>query len=318
MKRGAGFFASGFIVCVFMWITFLPVATLQYFRFMMHPVKMNSIIGLIVMLSLLAIAPQPTFAACKNPGGSSGSNKVGSQVNGSSVTICASAEIISPARSVTVKSVVTATKPIAKPAPKQAAKVIPKLIPAFHKPASAAKPPKPKVIVSKKTKVVSKPSSKNATAAAADFTPADVSANVYPSNQLSVGQPASFESTAVQHYRTGTLLNLPTEVRFTPISVIWNFGSGHYLTGAFVGHAFNSAGTHAVEVRVVYAVSYRIRGSSSWISEPDTITLSEALKVEVSASAMTKNQPIEKPSVGSKVLLVGQDCLENPGTFGCN
>jgi hypothetical protein len=207
---------------------------------------------------------------------------------------------------------------VAKPAPKQAPKVIPKLISALPKPAVPAKSSKPKVIVSKKTKVVSKPSTKNATNAAAEFTPAALFANVYPSNQLSVGQQASFESIAVQHFRTGTLLNLPTEVRFTPFSVAWNFGAGQYKTGAHVGHAFDSAGTHPVQVRVVYSVSYRVKGSSTWISEPDTITLADDLSIEVSAGSISENRPIEKPPASRKVLLVGQDCLENPGTFGCN
>lgn len=283
---------------------------------MMHPVKMNSILGLAVMLSLLSFAPQPSYAACKNSGGSSGSNKVGSQVHGSSVTICASAVMISPARSVTIKAVVKT----AKPAPTQAVKPVPRLIPAFHKPPVRAQAPKPKVIVTKKTttKVVSKPSTKNATAAAAQFSPAALAANVYPSNQLAVGQQASFEAGAVQHYRTGTLLNLPTEVRFTPLSVAWNFGAGQYLTGAHVGHVFYSAGTHPVQVRVVYAVSYRIKGSPTWISEPDTITLADDMSVDVSASSITEIWPNEMPSAPRKVLLVGQDCIENPGTFGCN
>jgi hypothetical protein len=282
---------------------------------MMHPVKMNSIIGFAVMLGLLAFAPQPTYAACKNSGGSSGANKVGSQVNGSSVTICASAVTISPARSVKVNAVVTSSKP----APKPAVKTPSKSLPAFHKIAVPAIAAKPKATVSKKTvaKVVSKPSTKNATTAAADFTPAAIFARVHPSDQLAVGQRASFDSTAVQHFRTGTLLKLPTEVRFTLLSVTWNFGSGQSLTGAYVGHAFNSAGSHTVQVQVVYAVSYRIRGGSTWIAEPDTITLAEELSVEVSANPMVENQPIAKPPSARRVLLVGQDCLVNPGTFGC-
>jgi len=290
--------------------------TLRYFRSMMHPVKMNSILGLAVMLSLLAFAPQPSYAACKNSGGSSGSNKVSSQVNGGSVTICASAVTISPARSVTVNAVLTSSKP----APKSAVKTPSKSLPAFHKIAVPAIAAKPKATVSKKTvaKVVSKPSTKNATAAAAEFTPAAVSASVYPSNHLSLGQWASFESTAVQHFRTGSLLNLPTEVRFTPLSVAWNFGTGQYLAGANVGHAFDSAGSHAVQVRVVYAVSYRLRGSSTWIAEPDTIALGDEINIEVAANSFSENRPIEKPSAARTVLLVGQDCLEKPGTFGCN
>ena len=274
------------------------------------------------MLSLLAVAPAPSFAGCKNSGGSWGSSKFGSQVSGGSVTICASAVAVTPARSAVVK---TPVKSIAKT--KTVYKVSPaiKNVPAFHKistPISAPKTvtkPAAKLAVKKKaaTKIISKPSTANKTSAAASFTPSGVSGNVYPSNELSIGQQASFTSSAVQHYRSGTLLGTPTEVRFTPVSVIWDFGDGSSGTGSYAPHTFTTAGAHQVQVRVVYAVSYRVRGSVTWIAEPDAITVADDLMVAVSAGA---NYPIDSSSnsaSNSKVLLVGQDCLVNPGSFGC-
>lgn len=274
------------------------------------------------MLSLLAVTPAPSFAGCKNSGGSQGSSKFGSQVNGGSVTICASAVAVTPARKTVVK---TPAKVVAKPAPKSAAKPVAKTaarpatqaVPAFRK---LAKPiAQPKAVVKKKftTKVVSKPGSANKTSAAADFTPAGVNGNVYPSNELTVGQQASFTSTAVQHYRSGKLLDLPTDVRFTPISVSWNFGDGTAATGAYTPHTFSVAGVHQVQVLVVYSVSYRVKGSLAWIAEPDTITVADDLLVEVAAVDFDYQSEVEAAD-NQRVLLVGQDCPANPGSFGCN
>ena len=288
---------------------------------MTNRVRLNSIIGLALMLSLLAVTPAPTFASCRNSGGSSGSSKFGSQVNGGSVTICASAVAVTPARSATVKTPVkvatrVAAKVIAKVVSKPVAKTITKPKTAFHKistPKVVAKP-----VIKKKvaTKVISKPSTSNKTAAAADFTPAAVNGNVYPSNELSLGQQASFVSSAVQHYRSGTLLGLPTEVRFTPISVSWNFGDGNSGTGGYAPHSFGSAGVHQVQMRVIYAISYRVKGSVAWISEPDSITVADDLLVNVAAGG---GQAVAiEAEADSRVLLVGQGCLQNPGSFGCN
>lgn len=296
---------------------------------MLHPVKINSILGLAVMLSLLVFAPQPSLANCKNSGGSSGSNKFGSQVNGGSVTICASAVSVTPARSTTVKAPVrspvkaptkTVDKPVTKPVAKPIARPVVRV--GFHKlpvPPVIKKPqPKPAAKPKQPAKVVSKPSTLNKTSAAADFTPAAADGNVYPSNQLAVGQQASFVSSAVQHYRTGTLLNMPTEVRFTPVSVAWDFGVGNVVSGAYVGHSFDSAGTHPVSVRVVYAVSYRLKGSATWIAEPDTITLLDELEVNVSVNSGSGSNGNQDQPSGNRVLLVGGDCLTRPTSFGCN
>lgn len=303
-------------------ITFIAADWFRYFRVMTNRVTFNSLIGLAIIFSLLAVAPSPSFAGCRNSGGSSGSSKFGSQVNGGSVTICASAVAVTPARKTVVKSPVkvvakSPSKPVSKPVVKSAAKPISKSTAQFRKTAKAIALPKPVIKKKVTTRVVSKPATANKTSAAADFTPSGVNGNVYPSNELTVGQQGSFTSTAVQHYRTGNLLNLPTDVRFTPISVSWNFGDGASAIGSYVPHAFSEAGVHQVQVLVVYAVSYRVKGSALWIAEPESITVADDLVVEVSAGETT-SQPAVEPTAGNRVLLVGQNCLRNPGSFGCN
>jgi len=290
---------------------------------MTNQVRLYSIVGLAIMLSLLAVAPAPSFAGCKNSGGSAGHSKFGSQVDGGSVTICASAVAVTPARSALVKTPVRSiakTKTVAKPTP------VVKTVPAFHRistpisPAKKVAKPAVKITLKKKTdtKVISKPSTANKTSAVASFTPAGVTGNVYPSSELSVGQQASFTSSAVQHYRAGKLLGVSTEVRFTPTSVFWDFGDGNSGSGSYLPHTFSSTGTHQVQVRVVYAVSYRVRGSLTWIAEPDSITVADDLLVDVSAGASHPSNSAVNSGANTKVLLVGQDCLANPGSFGCN
>jgi hypothetical protein len=285
--------------------------------------RLHSIIGLTVMLSLLAVTPAPSFASCRNSGGSQGSSKYGSQVNGGSVTICASAVAVTPARKTVVKAPVkvvakTAPKSGAKPAAKAVAKPVLKSVPAFHKIVKPTTSPKPVIKKKVTAKVIAKPGSTNTTSATADFTPAGVNGNVYPSNELAVGQQASFTSTAVKHYRTGKLLDLPTEVQFTPISVTWNFGDGSAAIGAYTPHVFSEAGVHQVQVLVVYSVNYRVKGSLAWVAEPDTITVADEILVDVSADAELGAQPEFEETDDPRVLLVGQDCLSNPGSFGCN
>jgi hypothetical protein len=291
--------------------------------------RLNSFLGFSLMLSLLVFAPDPSFAACKNSGGSSGGNSVGSQVNGSSVTICASAVAVVPARSTVVTSKVVA-KP--KTAPAVFRRTQNPIQPRVPAPVVKAKPPvpkapapKPKVPVQTKAvnSLVSTPGSSSTAAAAADFSPIAASANVYPSDQLTIGQTATFSSSALQHFKSGTLLNLPTEVRFTPIAVNWNFpeedgpdsagGSGSY-----VNHVFSSAGLFQVQVRATYAVSYRLKGSLNWIAEPETISMLDELQIYVSGDGVEQTDVPAITSPERRVRLVGSDCLKRPGTFGCN
>lgn len=286
---------------------------------MTYPNRALSSLGLALMFSLLTFTPESSFAACKNSGGMTGNHKLGSQVNGSSVTICASAITVTPARkAVVVKPVKAAPKPIAKPVVVKKAVFRRQPIMAQRQPAIKAvskfvAKPKPVNKIKSKTKTAS--GSKNVTSASAKFTPSGVTGMVYPSNQLGVGQVASFVSSAVVHYRSGTLLAQPTEVRFTPVAIDWDFGAGVLGTGHSLNFAYDRQGTFAVQVKVKYAVSYRFKGSSQWIAEPDQIEVSDDLFVEVSALAV-EQEPA--PEAQRRVLLVGESCLERPGTFGCN
>ena len=289
------------------------------------------------MISLLIFAPEPSFAACRNSGGTSGSNSVSSQVNGSSVTICASALAVVPARTSVVKSkVVVKVKPAPASAPAKTPAVFrrtqaplkPKAVSIVSKQSSTverAPVVKPKVPTTTKilNRVFASPGSTSKSSATADFSPAAVSANVYPSDQLAVGQTASFSSSALQHFKSGTLLNLPTEVRFTPISVDWDFqGEGEIQAGAgrgsYVNHAFSSAGLFQVQVMATYAVSYRLRGSLDWIAEPETISMVDELLIYVSGDGAEQTDAPAITAPERKVRLVSGDCLKRPGSFGCN
>lgn len=297
--------------------------------------RINSFVGFGLMISLLVFAPEPSFAACRNSGGSSGINSFGSQVNGSSVTICASALAVVPARTSVVKSkVVVKSKPAPAPAPAKSPAVFrrtqaplkPKVVSIVSKPkptvfqAPVVKPKVPTTTNIDKS-VITAPGSTSKSSGTVDFSPAAVSATVYPSDQLAVGQTASFSSSALQHFKSGTLLNLPTEVRFTPISVDWDFNDQDTSTagnGAYVNHVFSSAGLFQVQVVATYAVSYRLRGNLAWIAEPETISMLDELLIYVSGDGAEQADAPTDTAPERRVRLVSGDCLKRPGSFGCN
>ena len=286
--------------------------------------RIHSLLAMALMLCLVAAVPQPSWASCKNSGGSAGSHKVGSQVSSGSVTICASAVSVTPARTATVPA---KSKVISKP--KITTPIVSKLIPPVHrkpviqqtKPVAkpAAKPAKKitsKPIVKATPKPVIKtiPGSTSASASSAMFTPAGVTASVFPSSELSIGQAASFSSNPFIHFRAGAVLNLPTEVRFTPVSTTWILDGEVIGVGNSADYAFAEIGAHQVRVEVVYAVAYRVRGSALWISEPDSITVLDDLALNVSTESDSWDSPEPIPG---RALLVGTDCFAKPGSFGC-
>jgi len=243
---------------------------------------------------------------------------VGSQVVAGSVTICASAVSVTPAR--------TATVPIkAKVIPKKITPIVSKLIPPIHrKPATAptktpAKPAK-KIIAKQPAKTVLKPvvktvpGSSSTAASSAMFTPAGVSASVFPSSELGLGQPANFLSNSNVHYRAGSVLNLPTEVRFTPVSITWILEGDVIGSGSTANYSFAEIGSHQVRVEVVYSVAYRVRGSASWINEPEQIAVTDEIDLRVSGNSEAMENPEPPPA---KALLVGSNCLAKPASFGC-
>lgn len=245
---------------------------------------------------------------------------MGSQVSSGSVTICASAVSVTPARTATVPA---KPKVIAKP--KTITPLVSRLVPPVHrKPVTqqiklAPKPAK-KIVIKQPAKATPKPvvktipGSTSASASSAMFTPTGVSASVFPSSELSLGQQASFSSNPSIHFRAGAVLNLPTEVRFTPVSTIWILNGEVFGVGSSANYYFSEIGSHQVRVEVVYAVAYRVRGSALWIGEPDSITVIDDLSLRVSTEPDSTDYP--EPPQG-RALLVGSNCLAQPGSFGC-
>jgi hypothetical protein len=288
---------------------------------MFNAPRQQLILATALVVSLLAVAPEPAQAACKNSGPSINAHKYGSEVTGQSVTICSTAVKVTPARVAVVKQ-----KPatVAKPAPRpQVSASYKKLLKQLGF-AGAPKPKlkviakpvaKPKATVSKK--VIRVAGSTTTNGAAANFTPAGVTARVYPGNTIEVGTQANFVSTPMMHYRAGILQSVPTEVRFTPIAVNWSFDDGQKASGAGVGRSFSDTGTHSVTVSVIYAVAYRVRGSAAWIQEPDQIEMTNQLQLDVVDAGEYSENPELAPEQSAKVLLVGSTCLAKPTAFGC-
>lgn len=282
--------------------------------------RIHSLLAMALMLCLVAAVPQPTWASCKNSGGSAGSHRIGSQVSSGSVTICASAVSVTPARTATVPA---KPKVIAKP--KTVTPKVTKIIPPVHRkpaaqPIKLAPKPAKKIVVKQPAKATPKPTVKtipgsaSTSASSAMFTPAGVTASVFPSSELSLGQVASFSSNPMVHFRAGSVLNLPTEVRFTPVSTTWILDGEVIGVGNSAYYSFAELGSHQVSVEVVYSVAYRVRGSALWIGEPDSITVLDDLSLQVSTEADTWDYPEPPPG---RALLVGSDCLAQPGSFGC-
>jgi hypothetical protein len=284
---------------------------------MFNAPRQQLILATALVLSLLAVVPEQAQAACKNSGPSINTHKYGSQVSGQSVTICSTAVKVTPARVAVVKK-----KPavVAKPSTKT------KSIPVFRRTQQVSPPKtllktvkkpvaKPKVISSRK--VIKVAGSNTTSGATANFTPAGVSASVYPGNTIEVGTQANFVSTPVVHYRAGTLQSVPTEVRFTPIAVNWSFDDGLHASGTGVGRSFSAAGTYEVTVSVIYAVAYRVRGGAAWIQEPDQIEMTNQLQLDVVDAGEYSESAELAPEQSARVLLVGSTCVAKPAAFGC-
>ncbi len=119
----------------------------------------------------------------------------------------------------------------------------------------------------------------------------------------------------MQHFKIGSLLGKSTQVQFVPGQPNWSFGDGMSAIGSSVNHRFATQGSHIVYASVVYAVSYRISGETNWV-ESGSITVADSISVLVASVANPPHLPTLTPI--SNVRLVGQNCAENPHSFGCS
>ena len=246
----------------------------------------SKIIGVFLVVGVLVsgMAVTPAQAAkCRNAGTKFSNVKVGSQVDGDLLTICASKKLI--------KQLIKKTK--VAPAPKSTAtstaKPKPQPKPAV-KPKSATKPkvkPKSKIRVSRRV---------HNNSGVALFRPRKPAAIRSPLGTLAVGQTAQLTVAKATTDGFTRLLGQLVRVKFVPKQVAWNFGDGALANGFAASHAFASAGNYWVQARVRYKVSYKL-ASGAWLADPDSIWLStKPLWIPVGVAAAS--------SQNSKTVLV--------------
>jgi hypothetical protein len=153
----------------------------------------------------------------------------------------------------------------------------------------------------------------------ARFHPNAPTLSMEPDGWLLIGLPANFIADTERHIQSGTLFDVPIEVRFTPSSYNWSWGDGSSSRTTVAGstwaelglpefsetptsHVFASTGIYSVTVTVAFAVEYRAVGSS-WISIAGTL----------SAPAVT----IAALAGDAKTVLVDKGCNKNPNGPGC-
>jgi hypothetical protein len=287
----------------------------------------NFLLAAALAISMASFVPQHAFAACKNAGGSVGAYKYSSEINGRSVTVCATALKVTPARTVVVKKkVISAASTLVKPklsaSYKQLIKRLGFVTPKKQPPKATQKiikKQKPKVqLVQKVTKKkIKKPGSLKISNGATKFSPSAVSASVIPGHALKTGELGNFVASRVVQYKSGTVNNAPTTVRFTPVAVIWNFKDGDVAQGFSVFHYFANTGSYAVSYAVRFAVAYRVQGKKTWIKEPDFISMTRKLAMVISDIPKDAKSQASASPQPRKVLLVGSDCGAKPGSFGC-
>lgn len=313
----------------------------------MNRPRLQTLLGLALIFSLMGFAPAPSWAGCKNSGGGGSAFNYGSEVAGSSVTICGNTSVVVPARSSTT------TKPAPKPVPKTIAKLPAKPVakPAIKAPPKAAKPltmadiralirisdvpspkqivvakpkpkpaPKPVVIFKVPAKAVSvlssTPASARAANGSANFSPDEASAAVSPSSQLTAGELATFHSDPKVHYRLGIVIGRAAEVRFSPVQTSWQFGDGLGGSGAQATHAFRP-GNFDVQVTITYAVSYRFAGQIAWILDPGQIQMPASVQVSVGDSPNWSPPEEQLPLAPKLPYLVSANCLTSASSVGC-
>lgn len=287
----------------------------------------NFLLAAALAMSMASFVPHNAMAACKNVGGSVGSYKYSSEVKGRSVTVCASALRVTPARTVVVnKKVLVAkpskTKPKVSAAYKQLMKQLGFVTPKKQSVTSVkkiVKKPKQKIKLVPKAsqKKVTKPGTVTNVKGASIFSPSAVSASVRPARTLKIWETANFAVSPTVQFRSGMVNQVPTTVRFTPVDVVWNFKDGTVAQGSSVFHSFMATGIFAVSYSVKFAVAYRVQGKKTWINEPDFISLPGKLPILIADTPMGPNPEISNSPNPRKVLLVGSDCESKPGSFGC-
>jgi hypothetical protein len=152
----------------------------------------------------------------------------------------------------------------------------------------------------------------------AQFAPDPVTTTAEPGNVGVAGMPTNFVATVAAHIATGTLLDRPVTVRFTPVRVIFDHGDGTTATTPDGGrtweelgqapftatptsHTFAHRGTYSTSTVVVYTAEVDIGGG--WFP----------VSGELSVDGPSRSVRIYEATTA----LVARTCEERPAAPGC-
>ena len=153
----------------------------------------------------------------------------------------------------------------------------------------------------------------------AHLVPGSAGQGMEPNGWMVVGLPTNFYADAAPSVVSTTLLGSPAEVRFTPVSFMWDHGDGSSTTSATGGaawaslgvaefsetatsHVYDRPGDYTITLTIQYSAEYRI-GGGEWRPLAGTVP-STAPPITASAKA-------------AKTVLVADDCGRRRISPGC-
>lgn len=152
-----------------------------------------------------------------------------------------------------------------------------------------------------------------------NFRPAPGVDSMEPDGWMIVGLDTNFYATAPVQVQSGTLLDLPAQVRFTPVRYHWKYGDGTTRSASTPGatwaaqglsefdrtptsHVYTASGTYYIDLTIDFAAEYR------WASG-DWTRISGTIPVPANRLVATAG--------GAKTVLVEHECTLNPRGPGC-
>lgn len=153
----------------------------------------------------------------------------------------------------------------------------------------------------------------------AHFVPTAPVDNMEPHGMAIIGLNTNFWATSDTHTVDGTLLDVPAQVRFTPVAWHWDYGDGTTRSTSTPGapwwqlrlkefdptatsHVFETKGNYTISLWVDYTAAYRL-GGSGWMP--------------IAGSLRLRANDLTVETWHVKTVLVDEDCIANPRGIGC-
>lgn len=209
--------------------------------------------------------------SCTNSAGKSGSIIFSSKVRTSSVVLCGDwAKVTKPSAPTVPKKIVT--KPLAQPIKQSPGSTI------VYTHSVIAAPTKPKITASQ-------------------------------NGLVQVASYVTLKSVAPSVIRYRYLLGIPTQIKFTPVAYFWRLSDGKTSKAKNLRHLVSDSGQLSVNLKVGYAVGFRLATGGAWRPFDRTVSLN-ASPIRLNAAT----------AQGEKLKLryVLFNCLQRPTAPGCS